>query len=109
MNTVSSAGGGDQQGGSGGGGQQNEQELATKTLFIQHKRFYLDVKQNHRGRFLKVAEVRINCVQKDGKVNNFVVKLRLALLGVKAGFFCPCRQLESSGIIWPPSPNSMRL
>lgn len=49
---VSSTGGGDQQ-----GGQQNEQELATKTLFIQHKRFYLDVKQNHRGRFIKVAEV----------------------------------------------------
>ncbi|XP_017480806.1 PREDICTED: transcriptional activator protein Pur-beta-like [Rhagoletis zephyria] len=40
-----------------GGSQQNEQELATKTLFIQHKRFYLDVKQNHRGRFIKVAEV----------------------------------------------------
>lgn len=38
--------------------QQNEQELATKTLYIQHKRFYLDVKQNHRGRFIKVAEVR---------------------------------------------------
>ncbi|XP_075589724.1 purine-rich binding protein-alpha isoform X2 [Dermatophagoides farinae] len=37
--------------------QQNEQELATKTLYIQHKRFYLDVKQNHRGRFIKVAEV----------------------------------------------------
>ncbi|KAH9410431.1 hypothetical protein TYRP_010191 [Tyrophagus putrescentiae] len=52
IGTVSSAGG-DQQGGS----QQNEQELATKTLFIQHKRFYLDVKQNHRGRFIKVAEV----------------------------------------------------
>lgn len=40
--------------------QQNEQELATKTLYIQHKRFYLDVKQNHRGRFIKVAEVK-NC------------------------------------------------
>lgn len=39
------------------GGQQTEQELATKTLHIQHKRFYLDVKQNHRGRFIKVAEV----------------------------------------------------
>lgn len=48
---------------SGGGGEQpgrrnlNEQELATKMLVIQNKRFYLDVKQNHRGRFIKVAEV----------------------------------------------------
>ncbi|XP_013792002.2 transcriptional activator protein Pur-beta-like [Limulus polyphemus] len=34
-----------------------EQELATKVLQIQSKRFYLDVKQNRRGRFIKVAEV----------------------------------------------------
>ncbi|XP_053214704.1 transcriptional activator protein Pur-beta-like isoform X2 [Panonychus citri] len=34
-----------------------EVELATKMLQIQHKRFYLDVKQNRRGRFFKVAEV----------------------------------------------------
>jgi hypothetical protein len=49
----------------GGGGdfdsgqpsQQTEQELATKMLQIQSKRFYLDVKQNRRGRFIKVAEI----------------------------------------------------
>lgn len=35
-----------------------EQELATKMLQIQSKRFYLDVKQNRRGRFIKVAEVK---------------------------------------------------
>ncbi|XP_064602397.1 transcriptional regulator protein Pur-beta-like isoform X2 [Liolophura sinensis] len=34
-----------------------EQELATKVLQIQSKRFYLDVKQNSRGRFIKIAEV----------------------------------------------------
>lgn len=34
-----------------------EQELATRTLTIQSKRFYLDVKQNRRGRFIKIAEV----------------------------------------------------
>ncbi|XP_008206875.1 transcriptional activator protein Pur-beta isoform X2 [Nasonia vitripennis] len=38
-------------------GQQGEQELATKMLQIQSKRFYLDVKQNKRGRFIKVAEI----------------------------------------------------
>ncbi|CAF3224127.1 unnamed protein product [Rotaria socialis] len=35
----------------------NEEELASKALHIQSKRFYLDVKQNQRGRFLKIAEV----------------------------------------------------
>lgn len=40
-------------------GQQSEQELATKMLQIQSKRFYLDVKQNRRGRFIKVAEVNV--------------------------------------------------
>lgn len=40
-----------------GRGQPDEQELASKMLQIQSKRFYLDVKQNRRGRFIKVAEV----------------------------------------------------
>ncbi|KAG8222182.1 hypothetical protein J437_LFUL001274 [Ladona fulva] len=31
--------------------------MATKMLQIQSKRFYLDVKQNRRGRFIKVAEI----------------------------------------------------
>jgi hypothetical protein len=35
----------------------DEEELASKTLQIQSKRFYLDVKQNRRGRFIKIAEV----------------------------------------------------
>ncbi|GAA53536.1 transcriptional activator protein Pur-beta [Clonorchis sinensis] len=37
-------------------GHQAEQELATRTLRIQNKRFYLDVKQNRRGRFVKITE-----------------------------------------------------
>ncbi|XP_005375510.1 PREDICTED: transcriptional activator protein Pur-beta-like, partial [Chinchilla lanigera] len=41
----------------GGGGEQETQELASKRLDIQNKRFYLDVKQNAKGRFLKIAEV----------------------------------------------------
>ncbi|KAH9644966.1 hypothetical protein HF086_003296 [Spodoptera exigua] len=41
------------------GQQPQEQELATKMLQIQSKRFYLDVKQNRRGRFIKVAEVSV--------------------------------------------------
>lgn len=41
-----------------GGASTSEEELASKTLHIQSKRFYLDVKQNRRGRFLKIAEVK---------------------------------------------------
>ncbi|KAM6944576.1 transcriptional regulator protein Pur-beta [Lycodopsis pacificus] len=57
----SSSGGGG--GGGGGGGFQHyqreveTQELASKRLDIQNKRFYLDVKQNAKGRFIKIAEV----------------------------------------------------
>lgn len=47
--------------------QQGEQELATKMLQIQSKRFYLDVKQNRRGRFIKVAEVSILIVSCRGR------------------------------------------
>ncbi|XP_053321372.1 transcriptional activator protein Pur-alpha [Spea bombifrons] len=44
--------------GSGGSVLQHEtQELASKRVDIQNKRFYLDVKQNAKGRFLKIAEV----------------------------------------------------
>ncbi|PAA56793.1 hypothetical protein BOX15_Mlig008837g1 [Macrostomum lignano] len=35
----------------------DEKEIASRTLQIQSKRFYLDVKQNRRGRFFKLAEV----------------------------------------------------
>jgi len=48
--------GGGRGGGGGGGGGRGE-ELASKALTIQSKRFYLDVKQNERGRFIKFAEV----------------------------------------------------
>ena len=33
-----------------------EKELATQLLTIQSKRFYIDVKENQRGRFLKLVE-----------------------------------------------------
>ena len=38
-------------------GNNDPQELESKTILIQNKRFYLDVKENNRGRFLKIAEV----------------------------------------------------
>lgn len=38
---------------------QDGRELASKCLLLPQKRFYLDVKQNKRGRFIKVAEVNL--------------------------------------------------
>lgn len=32
-------------------------ELATKSLYIQSKKFYIDVKENRRGKFIKLSEV----------------------------------------------------
>ncbi|XP_056146609.1 transcriptional activator protein Pur-beta [Lampris incognitus] len=59
----SERGGSSGEGGGGGGGfrhfqrEQETHELASKRLDIQNKRFYLDVKQNNKGRFIKIAEV----------------------------------------------------
>jgi hypothetical protein len=41
-------------GGAGGGG---PGDLASRTLVLESKRFYLDVKENARGRFIKMAEI----------------------------------------------------
>jgi len=32
-------------------------ELATKVLLIEGKKFYIDVKESRRGRFVKLSEV----------------------------------------------------
>uniref|UniRef100_A0A2P2HX53 Transcriptional activator protein Pur-beta-like n=1 Tax=Hirondellea gigas TaxID=1518452 RepID=A0A2P2HX53_9CRUS len=53
--------------------QVGEQELATKMLQIQSKRFYIDVKQNRRGRFMKVAEIGA-----DGRRNQVFLALSTA-------------------------------
>ncbi|KAJ9592368.1 hypothetical protein L9F63_015974, partial [Diploptera punctata] len=61
--------------------QQGEQELATKMLQIQSKRFYLDVKQNRRGRFIKVAETCLGIYIKTNKITvyNFLRNQQLKL------------------------------
>ena len=42
-------------GGTGGGGG-NDVELLCKTLQVEHKLFYFDLKENPRGRYLKISE-----------------------------------------------------
>jgi len=39
-----------------GGSRDDNDELATRSLRIQSKRYYVDVKQNARGRFIKLVE-----------------------------------------------------
>ncbi|KAJ0084252.1 hypothetical protein Patl1_30081 [Pistacia atlantica] len=50
-----SSGGGSGSGGGGGGGG-NDVELVCKTLQVEHKLFYFDLKENPRGRYLKISE-----------------------------------------------------
>lgn len=59
----------------------NREELASKVISIQSKRFYLDVKQNNRGRFIKFAEVLLWIIY-----NLF----RLVEAEKKAEFLCQC-------------------
>lgn len=40
-------------------GNSSEKELASQQIQIQSKRFYIDVKENQRGRFIKLAEVGV--------------------------------------------------
>jgi hypothetical protein len=69
QNGVRGGGGG---GGRGGRQQQGGEEIATKSLIIQSKRFYMDVKQNNRGRFVKLAEVALN-----GRKNRLFMSMRV--------------------------------
>ncbi|KAL9386150.1 hypothetical protein Peur_019274 [Populus x canadensis] len=52
----SGSGGGGGGGGVGGGGGGNDVELMCKTLQVEHKLFYFDLKENPRGRYLKISE-----------------------------------------------------
>ncbi|KAG5396621.1 hypothetical protein IGI04_018435 [Brassica rapa subsp. trilocularis] len=40
----------------GGGGGGSDVELVSKTLQVEHKLFYFDLKENPRGRYLKISE-----------------------------------------------------
>lgn len=53
-NSGGGGGGGGSSGGGGGGGA--DVELLCKTLQVEHKLFYFDLKENPRGRYLKISE-----------------------------------------------------
>ncbi|AEC08631.1 Purine-rich element binding protein family [Arabidopsis thaliana x Arabidopsis arenosa] len=58
---ANSGGGGGAEGGravtgGGGGGGGSDVELVSKTLQVEHKLFYFDLKENPRGRYLKISE-----------------------------------------------------
>nr|CAH7746778.1 unnamed protein product [Callosobruchus chinensis] len=83
---------------------QVEQELATKMLQIQSKRFYLDVKQNRRGRFIKVAEIGA-----DGRRSQIFLALSTAAefrdhLSTFSDFYSSLDAGVASG---PPNPDNV--
>lgn len=52
-----------------------DKELDTKRLYIQKKRFYLDVKENSRGRIIKVTEVGLG-----GRKARLILSMQTAAL-----------------------------
>lgn len=56
MDNNSSGGGGGGGGSGSGSGVGNDVELLCKTLQVEHKLFYFDLKENPRGRYLKISE-----------------------------------------------------
>ena len=61
--------------GSGGAGADGKGggDLASRTLVLESKRFYLDVKENTRGRFIKMAEI-----SSDGRKNQILMTIPTA-------------------------------
>jgi len=70
-------GGGGRDGGRGSGGAASGGggDLASRALVLENKRFYLDVKENTRGRFIKIAEI-----SPDGRKNQILMTLPTAAL-----------------------------
>ena len=71
-------------------------DLASRTLTLEGKRFYLDVKENQRGRFIKIAEMSA-----DGrKVKSF------SLETARADISITIIEPNSDGILncWPVPP-----
>ena len=61
-------------GGRGGGGnrggarQGGEEELDSRRILKDNKRYYIDVKQNFRGRYIKLAETTVNSQRRKSRV-----------------------------------------
>ena len=55
--------------------------MASRTLVLESKRFYLDVKENQRGRFIKVAEISA-----DGRKVRKIKEIKES--SIKKIFFC---------------------
>ena len=57
-------------------------DLASRTLVLESKKFHLDVKENARGRFIKMAEIST-----DGQKNQILMTIPTAVQF--------CKQLEA--------------
>uniref|UniRef100_A0A0N5AVD8 Transcriptional activator protein Pur-alpha n=1 Tax=Syphacia muris TaxID=451379 RepID=A0A0N5AVD8_9BILA len=56
-------------------GRREEKDLDSETLALHNKRFYVDVKENERGRFIKLAEVSL-----DGRRNRLIMPMSVATM-----------------------------
>lgn len=71
---MSESEGSEEVGGGGGAGRvSGPGDLASRTIVLESKRFYLDVKENTRGRFIKIAEISA-----DGRKNQIMMTLPTA-------------------------------
>ena len=52
-------------------------DLASRTLVLESKRFYLDVKENKRGRFIKIAEISADGRKETIILNNLIPSFSL--------------------------------
>jgi len=73
VDNMSGSGTGSEHGRGGGRGGGGAGDLASRTLVLESKRFYLDVKENSRGRFIKIAEISA-----DGRKNQILMTLPTA-------------------------------
>jgi len=79
-----------------------EKELASQQVQIQSKRFYIDVKENHRGRFIKLAEVGIG-----GRKSRIILSIPAAIeLKQHLGEFS--EQNAQMGPVQPTPPSDSR-
>ncbi|KAJ6714198.1 PURINE-RICH BINDING PROTEIN-ALPHA ISOFORM B [Salix viminalis] len=111
-----------------GGGGGNDVELMCKTLQVEHKLFYFDLKENPRGRYLKISEKTSatrstiivpfsgiswfldhfnHCVSNSAEDQDLITKE--LQLDTKAFFLIPAPSLLPPSLALPFIPNSNQL
>ena len=80
-----------------GFGLRDETVLCSQRVFSQHKLFYLDLKRNGRGQFLKITE-------KDGRYRTTIIIPEEAIRPVSEVIAAMSRDLPATPPQAPPAP-----